>query len=150
MTAQLPPEGRPNLRAHWQDGVPFNKACGMEITRWDADGVTIEMPAADWLMNSLGMFHGGAVAALCDTAASGAVMAGHDPGGGRLSTISMTVQYLAPASGRLRAEARCTKRGRQVSFAEVTVTNPDGLPVAQAVVSVTLAPRRPPDPAAVS
>ncbi|HLF40633.1 MAG TPA: PaaI family thioesterase [Acidimicrobiia bacterium] len=142
--ATVPPEQQPDLRAHWQDRVPYNKACGMEITRWDGDGVTIEMPDADWLMNGLGMFHGGAVAALCDTAASGAVMAGHAPGRGRLSTISMTVQYLAPATGRLRAEARCTKRGRQVSFAEVTVTNPDGNPVARAIVSVTVAPLRSP------
>ena len=140
------PEGRrpgrhPDLRMHWQERVPFNKACAMEVTRWDDEGVTVELPAADWLMNSLGSYHGGVVSALCDTAAAGAVMAamGAD---GRMSTISMTVQYMSPATGRLRAEAHCTKRGRQVQFAEVTVTDPEGKVVAHALVSTAVAPLR--------
>jgi uncharacterized protein (TIGR00369 family) len=140
------PEGRrpgrhPDLRTHWQERVPFNKACDMQVTRWDTDGVTVELPAADWLMNSLGVYHGGVVAALCDTAAAGAVMAALE-GDGRMSTISMTVQYMLPASGRLRAQARCTKRGRQVQFAEVTVMNQEGNVVAHALVSTANAPLR--------
>ena len=141
-----PPEGprpgrHPDLRTHWQERVPFNKACAMEVTRWDAEGVTVELPPADWLMNSLGAYHGGVVSALCDTAAAGAVMAALG-GDGRMSTISMTVQYMSPATGRLRAEARCTKCGRQVQFAEVTVTNQDGKVVAHALVSTAVAPLR--------
>jgi uncharacterized protein (TIGR00369 family) len=136
-----PAQRHPDLRTHWQERVPFNKACAMEITRWDTEGVTVELPAADWLMNSLGAYHGGVVSALCDTAAAGAVMAAL-AGDGRMSTISMTVQYMSPANGRLRADARCTKRGRQVQFAEVTVTNPGGKVVAHALVSTAVAPLR--------
>jgi uncharacterized protein (TIGR00369 family) len=136
----------PDLRTHWQERVPFNKACAIEITRWDPEGVSIDLPEADWLMNSLGVYHGGVVSALCDTAAAGAVMAGYN-GDGKMSTISMTVQYLRPARGRLRAEARCTKRGRSVQFAEVTVTDPGGGLVAHAVVSTTVSPLRRPSEA---
>lgn len=138
------PERHPDLRIHWQERVPFNKACAMQITRWDADGVTIELPPADWLMSSLGVYHGGVVSALCDTAATAAVMAGN-AGDGRMATISMTIQYMSPATGRLRAEARCTKRGRQVQFAEVTVTDPDGKVVAQALASTTVGQLQRPD-----
>ena len=45
-----------------------------------------------------GIFHGGVVAALLDTTGSGAVMAGHDfAKGSRLTTISLSVQYLSVA-----------------------------------------------------
>jgi uncharacterized protein (TIGR00369 family) len=116
----------------------------MDFVRWDDEGVTIEMPDAPWLMNGLGTFHGGALSALCDTAAGAAVVAAHGPGCGAPSTIAMTVQYQSSATGRLRAEARCTKRGRQISFAEVTVTDRDGKVVARALVSVAIAPPRSP------
>src|SRR5207245_4365536 len=47
-----------------------------------------------------GIFHGGVVSALLDTTATGAVMAGHDfAKGSRLTTISLSVQYLSVAPG---------------------------------------------------
>ncbi len=52
-----------------------------------------------------------------------------------LSTISMTVNYLAPATGDLTATARCTKFGRSISFGSVEISGADGELVASATGS---------------
>ncbi len=108
------------FREHWARGVPFNKHCGIEVRRWDAEAVELLLPYSDELSAHDGIFHGGVVAALLDTTASGAVMAGHDfTKGSRLTTISLSVQYLSVAPGEdLLATARCTRRGRSVHFAQ--------------------------------
>lgn len=83
-------------------GVAFNRYCRLRVTRWDPDGVEIVLPYTETLSAHEGLFHGGVVSALIDTAGAGAVIAGHDfTKGSRLSTVSMSVQYLAPpAAGR--------------------------------------------------
>src|SRR5436305_13013891 len=102
------------FREHWQNGVAFNRRCGMRILRWDGDAVEIALPYADDLSAHSGIFHGGVVGALLDTTATAAVMAGHDFNrASRLTTISMSVQYLSVAPGEdLLCEGVCTRRGR--------------------------------------
>jgi uncharacterized protein (TIGR00369 family) len=134
------------FREHWEHGVPFNKHCGIEIRRWDDEEVELYLPYADTLSAHLGIFHGGVVAALLDTTASGAVMAGHDfAKGSRLTTISMSVQYLSVAPGEdLLATGRCTRRGRAVHFAEAQARGAaSGKVVAAGQVSVSIAGERP-------
>ena len=88
------------FREHWAKGVPFNRHCALEVRQWDAEAVELFLPYADELSAHTGIFHGGVVAALLDTTASGAVVAGHDfTKGSRLTTISMSVQYLSVAPG---------------------------------------------------
>ena len=108
------------FRAHWQDGVPFNRHCAIRVLRWDEDGAELYLPYSDALSAHDGILHGGVVAALLDTTATGAVMAGHDfDRGSRLTTISMSVQYMSVAPGEdVRAVGRCIRRGRTVNFAE--------------------------------
>jgi uncharacterized protein (TIGR00369 family) len=132
------------FRDHWQTGVAFNRTCGMTVRRWDPDGVEMMMPYSDELSAHTGVFHGGALATLIDTSGGAAVMAGHDfTLGSRLSTVAMSVQYLAAARGEtVVAYARCTKRGRQTHFAEVMVRTESGLAVAQGLVTVTIVGER--------
>ena len=67
----------------------------------EPDGVELVMPYSDASSAHPGVFHGGAIATLIDTAGGAAVMAGHDfDHGSRLSTVAMSVQYLAAARGR--------------------------------------------------
>ena len=101
------------FREHWQHGVAFNAHCGMTVRRWDPDGIEMHLPFADHLSAHNGIFHGGVISALIDTAGCGAVAAGHDFNlGSRITTISLAVQYfsVAPGEGAL-ARARCTRRG---------------------------------------
>ena len=134
------------FREHWAKGVPFNKHCALEVLQWDAEAVEVFLPYAEELSAHTGIFHGGVVAALLDTTASGAVLAGHDfAKGSRLTTISLSVQYLSVAPGEdLRAIGRCTRRGRSVHFAEAqAVGATSGKVVATGQVAVNIAGERP-------
>jgi uncharacterized protein (TIGR00369 family) len=134
------------FREHWAKGVPFNTHCGLEVRQWDADTVELFLPYADELSAHTGIFHGGVVAALLDTTASGAVIAGHDfAKGSRLTTISLSVQYLSVAPGEdLLGIGRCTRRGRTVNFAEARAVGAvSGKVVATGQVAVNIAGERP-------
>ncbi|WP_406440839.1 PaaI family thioesterase [Streptomyces sp. NBC_01613] len=136
-------ERREWFRARWERGVAFNRYCRLRVTRWDPDGVEIVLPYTETLSAHEGLFHGGVVSALIDTAGAGAVIAGHDfTKGSRLSTVSMSVQYLAPARGREAvAYARCVRRGRRLHFADVDVMT-DGRICARGQVVVTISGER--------
>lgn len=134
------------FRGHWVDRVAFNRRCKMRIERWDSEAVEIALPYAEDLSAHDGIFHGGVVAALLDTTATAAVMAGHDFNlGSRLTTISMSVQYLSVAPGEdLLCEGRCTRRGRTVNFAEgIARGATSGKPVATCQVAVNISGERP-------
>jgi len=136
------------FRRHWDGGVPFNRLCGMRVARWDVEGVTLRLPFDEQLSAHTGVFHGGVVSALIDTAATGSVMAGHNFELGTLPvTLTMSVQYLAVAPGEdLVADATCAKRGR-TNFAEVRVTSPAGNLLALGMVTVAVTSRAPASPA---
>jgi uncharacterized protein (TIGR00369 family) len=133
------------FRARYERGVRFNRGCGMRVLRWEPDGVEMLLPYADELSAHEGVFHGGVISALIDTSGAGAVMAGHDfTKGSRLSTVSLSVQYLAPAAGpQVVAYARCVRRGGRVHFADVEVRLPDGRSCARGQVVVTVSGERP-------
>lgn len=144
LTDQEQRERREWFRARWERGVAFNRRCRMRIVRWDPDGVEMLLPYAEELSAHEGVFHGGVISALIDTAGAGAVIAGHDfSKGSRLSTVSMSVQYLAPARGaEAVAHARCVRRGGRVHFADVDVIA-DGRVCARGQVVVTISGERP-------
>jgi uncharacterized protein (TIGR00369 family) len=134
------------FREHWQHGVAFNAHCHMMVRRWDPDGVEMLLPFADELGAHEGIFHGGVISALIDTAGCGAVAAGHDFSlSSRITTVALAVQYfsVAPWEGAV-ARARCTRRGRQLNYADVLVLS-DGTekPLAQGLVTVNAAGVRP-------
>ncbi|MET7650104.1 MULTISPECIES: PaaI family thioesterase [unclassified Streptomyces] len=137
-------ERRAWFRARWERGVAFNRRCRIRVTRWDPDAVEIVLPYTEALSAHEGIFHGGVISALIDTAGAGAVVAGHDfQKGSRVSTVSMSVQYLAPAEGREAvAHARCVRRGRRLHFADVDVLT-DGRLCARGQVVVTISGERP-------
>ena len=130
---------RDRFRRHWQEGVGFNKACAMTIPRWAPDGVEMHLPLRDDLSAHPGVFHGGVIAALIDTAGCGAVAAGHDYAkGSRITTVALSIQYLSVDPGRdVTAFARCVRRGRQINYAEVLVRSDGGKDVAQGLVTVS-------------
>ncbi len=134
------------FRRHWEQGVAFNRHCGIQVREWGPDGVDFLLPYAEHLSAHSGIFHGGVVAALLDTCATGAVMAGHDfDRGSRLTTITVSVQYLSVAPNEdLVALGRATRRGSSVHFAEAVAAGAtSGKEVARGQVSVSIAGERP-------
>ena len=137
-------ETREWFRKHWQDGIAFNRLCGFDVVDFTPDVVRIRAAFRPGLSAHEKIFHGGVLATLIDTTGSGAVIAGHDYSlGTRLTTVSMTVNYLSVAPGEdIVAEGVCTRRGRSLNFAQVVVTSESGKRLAEGMLTVNIAGRR--------
>jgi uncharacterized protein (TIGR00369 family) len=115
--------------------TPFISLLGMTIERYQPDDVTMRLAFRPELTNDGVAYHGGVVASAIDTAGALAAWSNHDfDKGARASTVSMTVQYIGGArSSDLVMHARARKRGRELIFTDIEVTDAEGRLVAQAV-----------------
>ncbi|MEY2438162.1 MAG: hypothetical protein QOH64_2218 [Acidimicrobiaceae bacterium] len=115
--------------------TPFISLLGMTIERYEPDDVTMRLAFRPELTNDGVAYHGGVVASAIDTAGALAAWSNHDfDKGARASTVSMTVQYIGGArSSDLVMHARARKRGRELIFTDIEVTDAEGKLVAQAV-----------------
>lgn len=108
---------------------PFVRFTGLTITKLDVEKgiLEMEMPHRDELMrsdNGDGMYHGGAIASLVDTAGDFAVAA---MVGGIVPTINFRVDYFRPGRGKiLRAVATARRIGRAICVADVDIFGDDG------------------------
>lgn len=106
----------------------------LQIVSSEADGAVVELVADDRHLNGHGTVHGGAIAALVDTAMGAAVLRDDNAP----VTIEMKVTYLEPGRpGRLRAEAKVRKRGKRIMIAEVDVVDDDGTAIAHGIGTFT-------------
>ena len=98
------------------------------------------MPFNDALPTMGDVVHGGAISALIDTAAAAAAWSAAEvPERPRASTIGISVNFLVPARGSgVSAVARVTRRGKDLCFCEVSVTDEAGTLVANGLVSYRL------------
>lgn len=109
------------------EATPFARTCGMRIVEVDPEAQTcrIDMPLDDGLqrLRGSGQFHGGAIAALIDTAGTFALaMAARKP----VPTINFRTDFVRPAiDSPLSALARVRRIGRSVGVVDVDVTNRD-------------------------
>jgi uncharacterized protein (TIGR00369 family) len=122
--------------------TPYIASLGIVVERWDPDGVRLRLPFDPELTNDGAVYHGGAVASLMDTTGAAAVWAGHDfDKGTRAATVSMTINYTGAASqADLIADAVCVKRGRELAFSEIRISDADGRPVATGTLVYRIAP----------
>lgn len=107
-----------------RDGVrdaPFPNLIGMAIAALDFDSCRIELSLGERHMQPFGIVHGGVLATLIDTATfwAGFLRLPEDAG---LVNVDLKLNYLkAVTGGHLRAEGRCLRAGRQISYAEASV-----------------------------
>ena len=115
--------------------TPFIGGLGIVFDRYEPDDVTLRLPFREDLTNDGTYYHGGVVASVIDTAGAAAAWSNHDfTKGSRASTVSMTVQYVgACKKSDLVCHARAVKRGKELTFTEITATDADGAIVAHAV-----------------
>lgn len=120
----------------------FMKGLGLVIEEWSENGVRMRLPFDERLTNDGSVYHGGAVASLMDSTGAGAVWAGHDYDNGmRAATVSMTVNYTGAAVRTdLIGEARCVRRGRDLSFSEIQIRDPDGKLIATGTLVYRIVP----------
>jgi uncharacterized protein (TIGR00369 family) len=115
--------------------TPFLASLGVVFDRYEPDDVVLRLPFRPDLTNDGTFFHGGVIASVIDTAGAAAAWSNHDfEKGARASTVSMTVQYVGAAKkSDLVCHARTVKRGKELTFTEITATDDRGAVVAHAV-----------------
>lgn len=117
-----------------QENGGFNELLGMRVRTIREGYAEIELPTNPNLLNALGNAHGGAIYALCDTAAGTAAASR-----GRVGvTLGGSIQYLRPGkSGQsLFAKTREIKVGKTTAVYGVTVTDETGAQVADATFTM--------------
>ena len=116
-----PPAGFAELA----DPGPFLAHVGpVYIRNGKDDTPVLGLSAAAEHRNVSGAVHGGLLASLCDTACGHAIRARADDGISGAATISLTVDYLAPAQPGdwLEARTKVEKLGARLAFADCSVT----------------------------
>jgi uncharacterized protein (TIGR00369 family) len=82
-----------------------------------------------------GVVHGGILAALADTTAAIAAYSAV-PRGTEIATVELKINYLEPVpGGKIRAEAKVLKAGRNFVVTECEIYNPDGKMAAKALLT---------------
>lgn len=113
-------EGR---REMFERRPSLNQYIGLHLEDAGPGWARMRMQLIDGVMNPFGSVHGGAIAALIDSAAGSAIAAGCAPDSDRImGTIDMHVHFLERGKGdALIAEARMVRAGRAVAVASAQV-----------------------------
>ncbi|MCI8477668.1 MAG: PaaI family thioesterase [Oscillospiraceae bacterium] len=99
----------------------------MSLTRLELDRVEGKLEVRPDILNPYGYVHGGILATLADTVAGVAAASR----GGRSVTLSNTLTYLRPATGRvIYCIAEPQRVGKTISVFQVNLTNEEGALVA--------------------
>jgi uncharacterized protein (TIGR00369 family) len=115
--------------------TPFLRGLGIVFERYEPDEVTLRLPFREELTNDGTYYHGGVIAAVMDTTGAAAAWSNHDFNkGARASTVAMSIQYVGACKGvDLVCHARAVRRGKELTFTEITATDPDGNVVAHGI-----------------
>ena len=109
----------------------FNRHMGFEVEDLEDGHSQLALGEGHDLRNELGIVHGGVAMALLDSAMGRTAVRSLEPGS-TAATVQFSVQFLAPAEGRLTATARVVRGGRSVCFMEGECRRADGTLVARA------------------
>jgi uncharacterized protein (TIGR00369 family) len=115
--------------------TPYLAGLGIVIERYEPDEATLRLPFRADLTNDGTYYHGGVIAAVMDTAGAAAAWSNHDfDKGARASTVAMSIQYVgACKQSDLLCHARAVRRGKELTFTEITATDVEGTVVAHGV-----------------
>ena len=129
------------MTAQWRSSPPFYRHLGLELDHLDHGESAIRLPFRPEFGNTRGEVHGGAIASLADAAMSQAVRSMAELGA-KVATLTMTLNYLAPAHGELTGRGRIVKSGRSLLFAEAEITDARGTVACRATATYRVsAPR---------
>jgi uncharacterized protein (TIGR00369 family) len=115
--------------------TPYLAGLGIVIERFEPDEASIRLPFRPDLTNDGTYYHGGVIASVIDTTGALAAWSNHDfDKGARASTVAMSIQYVgACKQSDLLCHARAVRRGKELTFTEITATDADGAVVAHGI-----------------
>lgn len=125
---------------------PFCVDLGIELLEWQDGRAVLALEVTPRLTNRRGAAHGGVVASLADHALSMAWRSAAPERTGA-GTISLNVNFVAPAKGRLRAEGRLVRLTGSCAFCEGHIFGGDGKLVATAQAAFRVRQKPTPDAA---
>ncbi len=126
--------------AQWRSTVPLYIHLGFQLDAL-ADGRSqVRLKFQPHLGNSRGEVHGGTIAAIIDAAMSQALRSLLDPVVG-VATMTMNLNYLAPAKGEIICKGNVIKRGRSIMFTEAEVYGEDGELACRASATYRILPK---------
>ena len=113
----------------------FSVLLGFEVERLYRGRAVLAMKVEDRHRQIHNVVHGGAIATLADTAAAIAAYT-VAPQGVELATIELKINYLLPiATGKIEAEGRVLRAGRNFMVVECDVRNHQGALAAKALMT---------------
>jgi acyl-CoA thioesterase len=118
----------------------FNRHAGLLLESAGPGWARMRLDLRPDVMNPFGAVHGGAIAALIDSAAGTAIAASMAAEGDRIrGTIDMQVHFLERGRGdALIAEGRVVRTGTAIAVAQVDVRDRDGALVAMGTATFRL------------
>ncbi len=128
--------------------IPYMRQLGMEFVEGAEGYVKTKLPFRKENTTAGDALHGGAIASLIDTTGSLAAWTTAELGNPRYfgSTVGVNVNYLSGAIGEaIFAEGRVLKRGKEIIYSDVRVTNGAGKLLAQGTVVYRIILREPQD-----
>lgn len=128
------------LVSGFMQASPFVSHLGLRLETIEPEHARVTMPFAESLVTIGDTFHGGAISALIDTAATVAAWSNAEVSDNtRGTTVGLSVDFVAAARGEeVTADARVIRRGKSLCFCEVDVANEKGQVVAKALVTYKL------------
>ena len=111
--------------------IPIARMLGITGQSLGNDMATVMLPYQVDASNSRGEIGGGAIATALDLALAASVRA-HDPDNYSVSTVELTSHFLSSCTGDLTVQARCTRRGGRICFAQGEALDAAGRLVATA------------------
>lgn len=116
-------ELRQRINRQFEEGIPHNRALGMELLDLDERGARNRLPWAPHLVGDpdTDVIHGGVITSLVDACCGAAVFQAL-PEPKPIATLDLRIDYMKPATPRqdVHAVARVTKLTRNVAFVRAT------------------------------
>jgi uncharacterized protein (TIGR00369 family) len=110
--------------------IPFMKHCRIERVEAPEGAARFLVEAMSPLTNTRGYAHGGLLMTMLDLALGHAAQAAV-AGATSFATIDMQTAFLRPGAGRITAEGRVLRAGREIVFCEGEVRDAEGAMLAR-------------------
>ncbi len=128
-------ESNAQFAREFQKKIPFVGHLGIEVDSIGEGEATLSVVLQPDFTNSFGTAHGGLIMSLMDVALCTAARSQHPDSIGVI-TVDISLQFIGGGKGRLVANARVLKPGRNTVFTEGEIRNEDGSLVAKAIGTV--------------